>query len=481
MSNKMNWSLQEVIDALPLRHRQIASGQVLAEAPAGVCIDSRQLQPGDVFVAIRGERHDGHAFVNDVFQKQALAAIVNEAWWQANHDRYIGRTILVVEDTLAALQTLANGYRRRIDPQVIGLTGTNGKTTTKELLARVLAQRYRVHKTAGNLNNHIGVPLTLLAMPADTEVAVVEMGTNHFGEIAALCNIAEPDYGLITNIGRGHTEFLYDLEGVRKAKQELFEFLADSGLAFVNADDPMVIKAAHAAGVRQRVTYGFEHEADVRGTDLQLDSRGNAHFKVDRREFIVGVPGLHNASNALAAVTLGRYFRVPEEDMVDALAQPVSEVSGRMRVWTLAGRTIIDDSYNANPESMRAALEFLQKIPASGRKFAVLGDMFELGDLRLQGHQEVLQTAASLGIHFVWATGEAMAEAFQEEGWHRHPGFRWFASRDELAAELINTSGSGDVLLIKGSRGMRMEELIQAMQSHFETDPSRQNREAGNQ
>ncbi len=481
MSNKMDWSLKELIQALPLQHLQTGRGQPLNQSPVGVSIDSRQIQPGEVFVAIRGERHDGHQFINEVLQKQALAVMVDEGWWQANQERMADHTVLVVEDTLTALQTLAHRYRQRIDPKVIGLTGTNGKTTTKELVSRVLARRYRVHKTPGNLNNHIGVPLTLLSMPSKTDIAVVEMGTNHFGEIATLCRIADPDYGLITNIGRGHTEFLQDLDGVRRAKQELFDYLADSGTAFVNVDDPMVVKAADAAGVRRRITYAFEHPADIRGTELRLDSRGHAHFNVDGNEFMVGVPGLHNAANALAAVALGLHFRVPEKDMVDALAQPALEVSGRMRVWTLAGRTIIDDSYNANPESMRAALEFLQKIPAGGRKFAVLGDMFELGDLRLQSHQEVLQIAQRLGIDFVWVTGDAMAEAFREGRFEQKPGFRWFAGHEELAHELIHGCKRGDVLLIKGSRGMRMENIIRALQSHFHPDPSAQNQEAGHQ
>lgn len=457
------WTLRKVFAHWQCKSVYHGADAVLDAKIPGVSTDSRRLRKGDVFVALRGDHFDGHDFIEAALRAGALACFVEGTWWAKRREGPVAGNFIVVEDTLRALQDLGRTYRRFLDPRMIALTGTNGKTTTKEMIAAVLAQKWRVHKTEGNLNNHIGVPLTLLAMPEKTEIAVVEMGTNNFGEIATLCEIAEPEYGLITNIGRGHTEFFRDVAGVQRAKQELFDYLAETGLAVINQDDALVVEASQRAGIGKKHTYGFTGPADTRGDALQLNVHGHAEFMCEGRKVTVGTPGLHNAANALAAIAVGRLFQVPPEACARALARPL-QISGRMILHEIAGRRIIDDTYNANPESMRAAIDYLAQMPHRGEKFAALGDMLELGGTALADHREVIQYALDRGVREVFAFGPVMAEAVasfaDSAGRVTH-----FALKEELAEELIKLSGAGDVILVKGSRGMRMEEVISALQN----------------
>lgn len=463
----MDWTLAELLERCNLPVEHISRKESLQEPVAGISIDSRRIGAGELFVAIRGEHFDGHDFVRDAFSKNASAAVVTREWFSGQAGReWIGaHNFIVVEDTLQALQHMARMYRRKINPVIVALTGTNGKTTTKEMIANVLATQCVVHKTSGNLNNHIGVPLTLLAMRPPVDVAVIEMGTNHFGEIAALCEIAEPDAGLITNIGRGHIEFFGDIAGVRKAKRELFEWVAQNGLAFVNLDDAQVKLAAGEAGIQKQVTWGFSQEAQIRGERLELDQQGFPVFQWNGQRIKVGVPGLHNAGNALAAIAVGTHFQIHAANIAAALQQPI-DVSGRMRRLEVAGRIIIDDSYNANPESTRAALRFLKHFPATGQRYAILGDMFELGEAAPEAHREVLTFAIEQEIEHIYLTGEQM----QKAGSQIQAGaseVRAFSDKVEIAEKLIRESEPGDVILVKGSRGMKMEEVVQRFEEHF--------------
>lgn len=456
---EMQWTLRQMLRLWDVDAQFAGDTVDLARRPAAVRIDSRLVRPNDIFVAIAGERFDAHDFVAEVFAKGATAAVVGRKWWTSHQHDVADRNCIIVEDTLLALQQMARAYRRLLRPRVLALTGTNGKTTTKEMIANVLSMAFRVHKTSGNLNNHIGVPMTLLQMPSAVDFAVIEMGTNHFGEIAALCKIAEPDFALITNIGRGHTEFLIDIQGVRKAKQEIFEHVAKAGLAFVNTDDAEVVAAATAAGVKQKRTFGFAAEAEFRGENLQMQASGSPAFVWCGTKIALYVPGLHNASNALAAVAVGAHFGVPQEAVARALALPI-EVTGRMRRREIAGRLFIDDSYNANPESMRAAIHFMQELPSKGRKIVVLGDMLELGQSSPLEHDRVVEYALSLPIDQVLLYGVQMQQAFADNG-GESKRCHFFDDKRALAEFLLENTGVADVVLIKGSRGTRMEEIMQ--------------------
>ncbi|RMD96316.1 MAG: UDP-N-acetylmuramoyl-tripeptide--D-alanyl-D-alanine ligase [Calditrichaeota bacterium] len=454
----MEWRLEEMLAAAHLDAEFIGDQRALAQEVRGVSIDSRRIAPGEVFFAIKGERFDGHDFVNAAFERRALAVVVRRDWWQEHHREFTGWNVIVADSTLRSLQKVARAYRRRIAAEVLALTGTNGKTTTKEMIARVMAAELAVQKTAGNLNNHIGVPLTLLAMRPPLDLAVVEMGANHFNEIATLCAIAEPTAGLITNIGRGHTEFFHNILGVRKAKRELFEYLASNGICFVNIDDENVVRAAEDAEINQQVTYGFRQGAQIRGRNLQLNADGCAEFVCDSQKFVIGTPGLHNAGNALAAVAVGIHYGIPLSQAAEALAEPIT-TGGRMRKVEIAGRVFIDDAYNANPESMRAALEFLGNLSATGRRFAVLGDMLELGRESVTAHAEALQLAASQGADKIYVYGPEMHRAV-ERVQKAIQNVEWFQKKEPIAERLHAESVSGDVILVKGSRGMQMEEVI---------------------
>lgn len=458
----MNWSLQDISAALPSAVVQAGDAPAPSVPVRRVVIDSRKVEARDLFVAIQGERFDGHQFLAEVFARGAAAAVVSEQWWRATGQADAPRPLIVVPDPVAALQDLARTYRRKVAPQVIGLTGTNGKTTTKELVANILAMRYRTHKTSGNLNNHLGVPLTLLAMPEKTEVAVIELGMNHAKEIENLCRIAGPDYGLITNIGHGHVEFLGGLDGVRRAKQELFEAVAREGIACVNADDPHVVRAAKEAHVRQSKTYGFSAGALFQASNLRLGADGCARFDFEGETLACSVPGLHNAGNALAAVVLGRLLGVETGLIRQALRKPIS-VAGRMCLVEMDGKTLIDDAYNANPDSMRAALDFLAQFPTPGQRIAVLGDMLELGRNTVAEHRAVLAYALAQKVDRLLLCGSHMREA-QTAGGLRHKRLRYFEDKASLASFLHEISAPGDLILIKGSRGSRMEEVQQALE-----------------
>jgi UDP-N-acetylmuramoyl-tripeptide--D-alanyl-D-alanine ligase len=440
-------------------------GRLLTQRGAGLSTDSRQCQPGAIFVALRGEKFDGHQFAVQVLAAGALATVV-EASWFASQKMPRGNFI-VVEDTLQALQQIGHTIRRRWAKPIIAITGSNGKTTTKELVAAVLAQEKSVHKTTGNLNNHIGVPLTLAELDHGHDVAVVEMGANHYGEIARLCEIAAPNFGLITNIGRAHIEFFKDLDGVAKAKRELFDYLhARDGVVFINADDPK-LRATLPSGAKA-ITYGIEQPAQVQGRIVGIDENGCVTLAWRGQNIHLVIPGTHNAINALAAIAVGEHFGAVPQKIRRAL-ETTPPVAKRMQILQRGGLTIINDAYNANPESMRAALEFLAAMPVrdNGRRIAVLGDMLELGEAASAVHQEIGVMVKGLPIHAVFAYGPQMrhlVHAIGEALWAEH-----FDDKARLCEEINRSVRSGDVILLKGSRGMAMEEVVERL-SVLKTD-----------
>jgi len=428
-------------------------------AVTGVSIDTRTLARGDLFVAIRGERFDGHAFVIEAFERGASAAIVAEDRGAA---RDLGPTVLV-EDTVTALQDLSAWYRGRFQPRLVAVTGTNGKTTTKDMAAGALSMTMSTLKTEGNLNNHIGVPLTLFGLTRDHAAAVVEMGMNHPGEIARLAEVARPDVGVITNVARAHLETMEDLDTIARAKGELLEALPADGVAVLNADDPRVMAQAARtqAGVR---TFGLSEAAGTRAVAIDESASGVTFELADGATVALPVPGRHNVMNALAALAVSRALGVDPGEAARGIASFVPSAM-RMAIVRNAGCTILNDAYNANPGSLAAALETLVAVAAGRPTAAVLGDMLELGSESRAAHREAGGRAATLGIDYLFLFGSevaALAEGAEASGMSRER-VRHYETKAALAQDLEALLPEHAVVLLKGSRGMRMEEVVELL------------------
>jgi UDP-N-acetylmuramoyl-tripeptide--D-alanyl-D-alanine ligase len=427
---------------------------------SGVSTDSRTTGEGELFVALRGERFDGHAFLSSVFARGAFAAVVDRKGDISAAQEF---PLLVVEDTIRALGELAHLYRKKFDIPVLAIGGSNGKTTTKEMIAGVLGAKYQVLSTEGNHNNHIGVPQTVFRLSARHEVAVVEIGTNHPGEIANLCWILQPTHGLITNIGREHLEYFRTIEGVADEEGRLFESIhaIRGGMAIVNADDARVVSRAH--GIKKVRTYGFHARgADVRGRMLGTDTAGRVRMSFRTRgatkETMVqlGIPGEHTARNALAAIAAGVIFRVPPARIREVL-ESLNAPTQRMEVSDLDGITVLNDAYNANPDSVLAAVRTLDAVSGAGKKIVVLGDMLELGDVAEEEHRRVGKDIAAMRYDYLLSFGPMMKYLHEESDSSRSTHFEQKNMLAEYLAELLSP---GDTVLVKGSRGMKMEDVI---------------------
>jgi UDP-N-acetylmuramoyl-tripeptide--D-alanyl-D-alanine ligase len=431
----------------------------------GVSTDSRKIRQGELFVALRGDRFDGHDFVIDAISNGACGAVVERSVLESRYES-LGkvRNLLPVEDTLFALQDMAHLHRKKFTVPVIGITGSNGKTTTKEMTASILKQKGPVLKNEGNLNNHIGVPLTLLKMAAVHRSAVVEMGMSAPGEIDLLARLVSPDIGVITNIGPAHLEFLGSMDGVAAAKAELLDNLAAGGTAVLNADDRYfeMLSARFSGRV---LSFGMSDGAAVRAqdirqgdeyTDFDLVAQGSA-ARVRLRAL-----GRHNISNALAAAAAALAAGMPVEAVKYGLDDFVP-VSMRSEIKVISGRTVLADCYNANPGSVKAALETLVTLRPGARSVAVLGDMLELGEQGAEEHREIGRLAARLGVDVIIAVGELSARILDGARDGGMPKSALFAagSHAEAAGLLTRQSRIGDAVLIKGSRGMKMEKILE--------------------
>jgi UDP-N-acetylmuramoyl-tripeptide--D-alanyl-D-alanine ligase len=446
----------EIINKDLLKRRRIA----------GVSTDSRRVQKDDLFFALKGERFDAHDFIDDVVRCDAAAVVVNRDW-AVKHDVYF-RTFpcafIIVPETTIALGELARIYRRKFAIPVLAIGGSNGKTTTKEMITAVLTMKYSVLHTEGNLNNHIGVPLTLFRLTNEYDAAVVELGTNHFGEMKYLCTIAEPTHGLITNIGKEHLEFFGDENGVAKEEKELFRYLEQNdGFAFINNDDKHL--ANHEHRLKKSLSYGTTSKADIRAKKIDMNDFGQARFTVEWRKknvlFTVSlsVPGHHNAVNALAACAVGLKLKVKPKKIADVLRK-FSPASQRMEVLSHNGIIILNDTYNSNPDSVIVALKTLKSFNTSGKKIVVLGDMKELGDTSKREHTNIGVIAAEMKFDALCTVGPFSKYTSEAFG---HSSAKHFESKEELSAELKKLLQPGDVVLIKGSRGMKMEEVVQEL------------------
>jgi len=454
----MNLTLQEVQHSIKgeLFH---VSEKAIKKPVHTVVIDSRKVTPGDLFFALRGEHHDAHNFLDAVFQVPETTAVVDRKWFEQQGELPAGQ-LIVVRDTLQALQNVSAFYRKKFNIPVLAITGSNGKTTTKEMTAAVLGEKYRVIKNPGNLNNHIGLPLTLFEIEPWTEFAVVEMGANHFGEIARLCEIADPDWGLVTNVGSAHLEYFGSVRDVARAKGELFTHLSKKhGIGFINQDDALVREIARV--LSRKVSFGLAAEADVQGEFLSLDDWGRAIFRAKGETIHLRVVGIHQVPNALAATAIGLYVGLSIRQIKNALEAFVG-VGKRMELLELDDILVLNDTYNANLNSMEFGLKTLAHIrhQRGGRSFAVLADMLELGPKSEEQHCLVGEIAAEMGTDFLLTFGDearAIHKAALEKGLvHAYH----FEEKEDLEEFLQAYLRSGDMVLVKGSRGMEMETIV---------------------
>jgi len=444
--------------------RSIKDGKLLYPAGmeeltfSGVSIDSRTIRPGELFFAIRGERFDGHDFLKNAVDKGVRGAVTADEWHIPDEPKWKEIVFLKTRDTTRALQELAAAYRLKFRIPVIGVTGTNGKTTTKEMIAAVLSRKYRVVKTPGNFNNRFGLPLTLFNLTDEAEIAVVELGASYPGEIAALCSIASPTHGLITNIGKGHIAFFKTLDEVASTKLALIDCVQKTGTGFINGDDPLLRPAAEKYSAV--VTFGMEKGNTFSAAELEMQPHGGFSFMLNEQPKIsLRAPGRQNVYNALAAAAVGSAFEIDNASIKDAL-ESYKGFGQRLEIMEWKGATIINDSYNANPDSMKAALELLLEYPAHGRRFAILGDMLELGSASRREHETIGREAARRGIsRVITVGGDAgfISETANITGLTR----AIHATGHEQAARLLRRElRAGDIVLVKGSRGIAMEKVL---------------------
>ena len=432
-------------------------------------IDSRDFREGKMFIALRGERFDAHQFIEDVVRQGARGVVVDNRWFQANkaRARQLPVVVIVVRDTLDFLQQLAAWNRRQFAIPVVALTGTSGKTTTREMIANVLGTQYRTLRNRKNENNQIGVPLTLLHINPNVEAAVVELGTNQPGEIPVLARWTAPTHALVTNIGPGHIGYFGSLDAIYREKTALLDATPSGGMIFLNTDDPLLARY-HREGV-EIVTVGTQPTNDVWGTIVSVDDHGCVVFRVrDEWQVQLRVPGKHQFYNALMAVAVGEALGIDTEEMREAL-ENFRAPHQRMELITHNGVLFINDAYNANPDSTRAAIDFLTQVRPRARKFLVFGDMLELGALEEELHREIGHYIAGTAVNEVLLYGNATRAT--EEGIRQKNATMVVHHFDEhraIARHLQEVLRPGDVVLIKGSRGMQMEKVLSILTGEAE-------------
>lgn len=438
-----------------------ATGGVLvqpgAENFSGIVTDTRKIGPNMLFIALKGERFDGHTFVLQAVENGAAGVLVSRDVLP------LDAAVIHVSDTLAAYQALARFHRNRFQIPVLAVTGSNGKTTTKDLLAAMLNGKLRVLKTEANYNNEIGLPLTLLQMETHHQAAVVEMGMRGFGQIAQLASIACPSIGIVTNVGETHMELLGSMENIALAKSELIQSLPPNSTAILNADDSRVRAMARLAKGRV-ILFGWDKEAHVRAADISSNGDGTAftcYFQGQYTRFELPLAGRHNVANALAAIAASLELGLTVDEIKRGLATFKSS-SMRLAIARCGSYTVINDTYNASPASVQAALNTLKEV-AAGRCIAVFGDMLELGEISRNSHEAIGRQMAALGIEAVVTLGEmaqCTARTASQEGC---PVVKSCFTHEEAAEALKKILKSGDTILFKGSRGMKIEKVMEYM------------------
>ena len=428
----------------------------------GVSIDTRKIEEANLFVPFKGENVDGHQFVRHAIENGASAAL----WDMSVPNPPEDVPVIVVEDPLLALQSLANQYRHELDLKVVGITGSNGKTTTKDIVANLLSVKYRVHKTQGNYNNHIGLPLTILSLPFDSEVAVLEMGMSGFGEIELLSEISQPDAAIITNIGESHLQDLGSREGIAKAKLEIVKGLKSDGLFAYYGDEPLLQNGVKELNLKQVETFGRSEANTIYPTKIDMDNQGS-RFETsiaDGETFFLPVLGQHNIHNALAGILIARKFGLSMEEMKEGL-QSLKLTQMRMEmVEGKKGESIINDAYNASPTSMKAAIQLVSELDGFNTKVLVLGDMLELGEQEEEFHEEIGRLIDPEKIQHVFTfgplgsfIGKGALKNFPEDRVHS------FMDKEHLTSTLSSFITGDELVLFKASRGIKLEEVIEGL------------------
>ncbi len=432
---------------------------------SGVSIDSRSCKKGDLFFAVKGERFDAHDFVKDVLKKGIKGAVVQKKWFKGQNKRFFKKYLLViVDDTVKSLGELASIYRSKFIVPVLAVGGSNGKTTAKEFIAGVLSKKFNVLKTEGNFNNEYGVPLTLFRLTNNHEFCVIETGANHFGEIDNLCNIAKPQFGIITNIGKEHLEFFKDVRGAAKAECEMIDYLySNYGMLFLNKNDRYLSEKAAKTGIKN-FSFGKSGKADVKGKFKKFDGFNPVvEIKYGKEKFSAKLKmiGSQSFEAALCASAVGFYFGMKKEQIkkalekIDIIKNKRNELKNKNGVW------LIDDTYNSNPDSVKAALDNMKRFKVKGKKYVVLADMLELGKVSKKEHNSIGKLIKELGFENLYTYGSESYNTFI--GAKGLKNNFYFSDKQTLIEFLKLNLREGDLVLVKGSRSMKMEEVTEAL------------------
>ncbi|WP_019244137.1 MULTISPECIES: UDP-N-acetylmuramoyl-tripeptide--D-alanyl-D-alanine ligase [Bacillus] len=449
-------TLQQIAVMIGLKNDQFQDVDV-----KGVTIDSRKIEKGQLFIPFKGENSDGHKYVEQAIENGAAAAL----WQKDVPNPPVHLPILLVDDTLTAIQQLAKQYLNQTTPQVIGITGSNGKTTTKDMTASLLSQKYKVHKTEGNFNNHLGLPLTILSMPEDTEVVVLEMGMSSKGEIELLSNLAEPDLAIITNIGESHLLDLGSREAIAEAKLEIVSGLKEEGLLVYNGDEPLLQeRLVNREG--KMASFGKEKFNTIYPLDIETGSDYTTFTSnLYPEELKLPILGNHNVLNAMAAILVARELGVSFSEIKTGLQQ-LKVTNMRMEMLEgMHGAKIINDAYNASPTAMRAAIDLVSQLKGFQNKYLVLGDMLELGDDEVKYHQSIGEYIQEGAVHQLFTYGQLGAHIAEgAKAVLGEENVQSFLDKQHLINELKNRIGKDDLILVKASRGMKLEEVVHALQ-----------------
>lgn len=457
------FTLAQVMQATNAVLKKLTSSTVFG----GVTTDTRKVEEGMLFVALKGEKFDGHDFIAQATQKGAIGAIVNK-----NYDisllEDVDIDVLAVDDTLVAYQNLAKFWRSKFSIPVVGITGSNGKTTTKDLTAAVLSGKWNVLKTQANFNNEIGLPMTLLQLNKTHDIAVVEMGMRGLGQIKALTEIAKPTIGVITNVGETHIELLGSIENIAKAKSEMAQAIEIDGKVILNADDEYVAKMGEVTKAHA-IYFGINHAADVKAFDIKTVDGGKTEFEAlvgeNTAHFTLNMIGIHNVYNCLAALAVGYVCGLTIEEMQKGLAS-FKPTAMRFEYKKIGDFNIVNDAYNASPMSTKVALQNLAQI-AKGRKILVMGDMFELGDVGVKAHEDIALQAKEAGVSVLITRGELTKNTAKKARELSIAEVYECMTHEEAVNVLQKILQKDDTVLFKGSHGMHMEKIIELLENEY--------------
>lgn len=455
----MEIKVRELVEIL---ESQLVGDSALLNTQVKITMDSRSVEPGDVFWAIQGEKFDAHSFIEDVQTKGASVVVLNQSWMMNNPSSV--QAYIPVKNTEKAMLKLAKGYGHRFSATKIAITGSNGKTTTKDMIQMVLSKTKKGFATEGNYNNHIGVPLTLFKLKHEHDFAIVEMGTNHPGEIQVLAQATMPNIALITNIGQSHLEFFKNEKNVFKEKLTIAKGLTKGGHLVVNADDEY-LSTLKSTSKYKLMTYGINN-GQVRPKDLVWDDDYCASFRIGRTQYKLAIPGVHNLYNALAAITVGGLMKIPKSKIAEALIEYRGS-HHRMEIKKVNNFRVAADCYNANPSSTTMALQTISQMKCSGKRIAVLGDMLELGQESVQLHSELGNHIWEQGYEYLITVGahsKGLGIRAIERGMPPECVYS-FDSSDEINRTLTDLVGEGDIVLVKASRGTQLDQVVRALES----------------